>query len=139
MSDEVRLKILQAARTIAVVGLSNDPAKASHGVARYLLSQGYELFPVNPNAGEILGLRAYPDLAAIGRPIDVVQIFRPSADVPPIVEQAVAVGAKAVWMQEGIYNAEAARRAESAGLDVVMNRCMMKEHYRLIGASLDVD
>ncbi|HSR48876.1 MAG TPA: CoA-binding protein [Anaerolineales bacterium] len=139
MSDDRLRRILKESKTIAVVGLSKDPAKASHGVGRYLLSQGYDLIPVNPNASEVLGLATYPDLASIDRPVDVVQLFRPSAEVQPFVEQAVAIGAKAVWMQEGIYNAEAAAVAEQAGLQVVMNRCMMKEHYRLIGADLDVD
>lgn len=139
MSDEQRLKILKESKTIAVVGLSNDPAKASYGVGRYLASQGYEIIPVNPNAAEVLGHPSVPDLPSIGRPVDVVQIFRPSAAVPPIVDQAIAIGAKVVWMQEGIFNAEAGAKAEQAGLQVVMNRCMMKEHYRLIGASLDSD
>jgi predicted CoA-binding protein len=132
-------KILKEAKTIAVVGLSNDPAKASHGVARYLLSQGYELIPVNPTSPEVLGRKSYPDLTALDRKVDVVQIFRPSAAVPPLVDQAIAIGAGVVWMQEGISHAEAARKAEAAGLQVVMNRCMMKEHYRLIGARLDVE
>jgi hypothetical protein len=132
-------KILKEAKTIAVVGLSPDPAKASHGVGRYLLSQGYEVVPVNPNADEILSLKSYPDVPSIGRPVDVVDIFRPSEAVLPIVAQAIAAGAKVVWMQEGIFHAEAERQAKAAGLQVVMNRCMMKEHYRLIGAKLDVD
>jgi predicted CoA-binding protein len=132
-------KILKEAKTIAVVGLSNDPAKASHGVARYLLSQGYELIPVNPTSPEVLGRKSYPDLTALDRKVDVVQIFRPSAAVPPLVDQAIAIGAGVVWMQEGISHTEAAHKAETAGLRVVMNRCMMKEHYRLIGAQLDVE
>ena len=139
MNDEEIRKILEGTRTIAVVGLSNDPAKASHGVARYLLSQGYELIPVNPTSPEVLGMRSYPDLNALGRPVDVVQIFRPSAAVPPIVDQAIAIQAGTVWMQEGIAHPESARKAEAAGLRVVMNRCMMKEHYRLIGARLDIE
>jgi len=132
-------KILEATRTIAVVGLSDDPAKASHGVARYLLSQGYQLIPVNPTSPEVLGIPSFPDLPALGRPVDVVQIFRPSAVVPPIVDQAIAIGAGTVWMQEGIAHPEAARKAEAAGLRVVMNRCMMKEHFRLIGPRRDRD
>jgi len=139
VNDEEIRKILEGTRTIAVVGLSNDPAKASHGVARYLRSQGYELMPVNPTSPEVLGMRSYPDLTALGKPVDVVQIFRPSAAVPPIVDQAIAIKAGTVWMQEGIAHPEAARKAEAAGLRVVMNRCMMKEHYRLIGARLDID
>ena len=139
MNDAQIEKILKEAKTIAVVGLSPDPAKASHGVCRYLASQEYEVIPVNPNADEVLGLKSYPDLGSIGRPVDVVDIFRPSEAVPPIVAQAIAAGAKAIWMQEGIFHAEAERQAKAAGLQVVMNRCMMKEHYRLIGAKLDVD
>jgi predicted CoA-binding protein len=131
--------ILRGSRTIAVVGLSADPAKASHGVARYLQSQDYEVIPVNPTAAEVLGLKCYPDLPSIGRPVDVVEIFRPSETVLPIVDQAIATGAKVIWMQEGIFHAEGERRAKAAGLQVVMNRCMMKEHYRLIGVKLDVD
>jgi len=137
VSDDKIRRILSESKTIAVVGLSDNPTKASHGVGRYLLSQGYDLIPVNPNSPEVLGRKSYPDLPSIGRPIDVVQIFRPPAAVPPIVAQAIGVGAKVVWMQEGIQHAEAAAQAEAAGLAVVMNRCMMKEHYRLIGPRLD--
>jgi len=132
-------KILRESKTIAIVGLSPDPSKASHGVGSYLMSQGYEIIPVNPNAEEVLGLKSYPDVPSIGRPVDVVDIFRPSEAVLPIAGQAIAAGAKVVWMQEGIYHAEAERQAKAAGLQVVMNRCMMKEHYRLIGAKLDID
>lgn len=137
MTDDLITRILKEAKTIAVVGLSDNPAKASHGVGRYLLSQGYDLLPVNPNSPEVLGLKSFPDLASIDRPIDVVQLFRPSAEIPPFVDQAIAIGARTIWMQEGIYHAEAGRKAEEAGLQVVMNRCMMKEHYRLIGPELD--
>jgi predicted CoA-binding protein len=132
-------KILREAKTIAVVGLSPDPSKASHGVGRYLISQGYEVIPVNPNAPEVLGLESYPDVPSSGRPVGVVDIFRPSETVLPIAAQAIAAGAKVLWMQEGIFHAEAERQAKAAGLQVVMNRCMMKEHFRLIGAKLDVD
>ena len=139
MKDAQVEKILKEARTIAVVGLSPDPSKASHGVGRYLMSQGYEVIPVNPNAAEVLGLKSYPDVPSIGRPVDIVDIFRPSEAVLPIAAQAISAGAKVLWMQEGIYHAEAERQAKAAGLQVVMNRCMMKEHYRLIGAKLDVE
>ncbi len=137
MTDDLITRILKEAKTIAVVGLSDNPAKASHGVGRYLLSQGYDLLPVNPNSPQVLGRKAFPDLASIDRPVDVVQLFRPSAEIPPFVDQAIAIKARTVWMQEGIYHAEAGRKAEQAGLQVVMNRCMMKEHYRLIGPELD--
>lgn len=139
MKDAEIEKILRETKTIAVVGLSDDPSKASHGVGRYLVSQGYEVIPVNPNAETVLGLKSYPDVASIGRPVDVVDVFRPSEAVLPIAAQAIAAKAKALWMQEGIFHAEAERQAKAAGLRVVMNRCMMKEHYRLIGAKLDVD
>ena len=139
MKDAQIEKVLREAKTIAVVGLSDDPAKASHGVGLYLVSQGYEVIPVNPNAVEVLGRKSYPDVPSIGRPVDVVDIFRPSEAVPPIVAQAIAAGAKVVWMQQGIFHAEAERQAKAAGLQVVMDRCMMKEHYRLVGASLDID
>jgi predicted CoA-binding protein len=134
MNDDGLRELLKAARTIAVVGLSNDPAKASHGVARYLKERGYRILPVNPGAQEVLGEKAYPDLSALPEPVDIVDIFRPSAAVPPIVEDAIRIGAKAVWMQEGIAHEQAARQAEAAGLIVVQNRCLMKEHFRLMGA-----
>jgi predicted CoA-binding protein len=132
-------KLLRESKTIAVVGLSDDPAKASHGVGRYLVSQGYQVIPVNPNSETVIGLKSYPDLASIGRPVDIVDIFRPSEAVLPLAAQAIAIGAHAIWMQEGIFHAEAERQAKKAGLRVVMNRCIMKEHHRLIGARLDVD
>jgi predicted CoA-binding protein len=129
--DDVR-ELLRRARTIAVVGLSTDPAKASYGVSRYMKERGYRIIPVNPGAQEILGEKAYPNLTAIPEPVDIVDIFRPPPAVPPIVEEAIRIGAKAVWMQEGISHAEAARQAEAAGLAVVQDRCIMKEHFRLL-------
>jgi predicted CoA-binding protein len=131
MDDQQITQILKTMRRIAVVGLSNSPEKASHEVAAYLQKQGYEIVPVNPNADQILGEKAYPDLLSIQGPIDVVDIFRPSKDVPPIVDQAIQIGAKAVWMQQGIVHPDAAQKAEAAGLQVVMNRCLKTEHlYR---------
>jgi predicted CoA-binding protein len=124
--------ILQNARTIAVVGLSSSPGKASYRVAAYLKHAGYRLIPVNPFSQEILGEKSYPDLEAIPEPVDVVQIFRPSEQVPPFVEEAVRIKAKAVWMQLGIINEPAAQIARAAGLKVVMDRCMKVEHRRLI-------
>ncbi len=126
-------KILETTRTIAVVGLSSNPAKISHQVAAYLKSQGYRIIPVNPTADTILGEQAYPDVLSVPEPVDVVQIFRPPQDVPPVVEQAIQKGAKAVWMQQGIAHAEAAAQAEAAGLLVVQDRCMRTEHRRLLG------
>ena len=133
--DDVR-EMLRGARTIAVVGLSTDPAKASYGVARYMKERGYRIIPVNPGAQEILGEKVYPNLSAIPDPVDIVDIFRPSAAIPPIAEEAIRIGAKAIWMQEGIAHAEAARQAEAAGLAVVQDRCIMKEHFRLLGAGI---
>src|SRR5512137_1536854 len=97
--DEVIRHILNTSKTIASVGLSTNPAKPSYGIAQYLLRQGYDLIPVNPGADEILGQKAYPDLLSLPRKVDVVQIFRPSSDVPPVVDQAIQIGAKVVWMQ----------------------------------------
>jgi predicted CoA-binding protein len=130
--DEIR-GLLGRVRTIAVVGLSPDPGKASHGVARYLKERGYRIIPVNPGAEEILGEKAYPNLSAIPEPVDIVDIFRPPAAVPAIIDEAVRIGAKVAWMQEGITHAEAARQGEAAGLVVIQNRCLMKEHFRLLG------
>lgn len=125
--------ILRHFRRIAVVGLSPRPERASYEVASYLKEQGYDIIPVNPTATEILGLKCYPDLASVPDPVEVVDIFRRSEEVGPIVEQAIAKGAKAVWMQEGVVNPEAAQRAREAGLMVVMDRCMMREHRHLAG------
>ena len=120
-------KIALSYRTIAVVGLSSRPEKPSHFVSRFLKTQGFRIIPVNPSAKEpILGEIVYPTLAVIPLPVEIVQIFRPAADVPVIVDDAIAIGAKVIWMQEGIVHNEAAKRARSAGLRVVMNLCMMK-------------
>ena len=124
-------KILKESKTIAVVGLSPDPARPSHGVARYLQTQGYRIIPVNPFVEEVLGEKSYPDLASVPEAVDVVDIFRRPQHVPAIVEAAIAKGARAVWMQEGIVHHEAAARAREAGLMVVMDLCMFREHQRL--------
>ena len=128
--DEIK-KILTESKTIAVVGLSPKEDRPSYRVASYLKSQGYRIIPVNPNAQEILGEKSYPDLRSIPENIDVVDIFRKSEDVPPVVDEAIQAGAKAVWMQEDIVNEPAAQKARSAGLLVVMDRCMLKEHRKL--------
>lgn len=133
MTDEQLKHILETARTIASVGLSASPDKPSYAVALYLQQHGYRVIPVNPAATEILGEQVYPDLLSIPGEIDVVQVFRPSEAVPPIVDQAIQIGAKVVWMQEGISNEEAAVKARAAGLKVVMDRCMRSQHRRLIG------
>jgi uncharacterized protein len=124
-------QILATGKTIAVVGLSNKPDRPNHTVPAYLQQQGYRVIPVNPNLTEALGERAYASLRDIPEPVDVVEIFRPSEAVPPIVEDAIAVGAKVVWMQLGIVNEQAAARAEAAGLQVVMDTCMGETHRRL--------
>lgn len=124
-------KILKFSRTIAVVGLSPQPDRPSYGVARYLKANGYKIIPVNPETKEILGEPSYPDLSSIHEPVDVVDIFRSSEYVPAIVEEAIAIGATAVWMQEGVVNEEAAARAKDAGLMVVMDKCIFKEHRKL--------
>ena len=126
-------EVLKSSRVVAVVGLSTKPDRPSYIVASYLKEKGYRIIPVNPQEEKILGEVCYPDLSSIPEPVDVVDIFRRPEDVPPIVEEAIKVGAKTVWMQEGVINEEAAARAESAGLQVVMDRCMKKEHATLQG------
>jgi len=123
--------ILKEYNIVAVVGLSTDPNRPSHRVAKYLISQGYKVIPVNPDAQEILGKRSYTNLSSIPEPIEIVDIFRRSEEVMPIVDEAIKIGAKVVWMQEGVINEKAASIAGNAGLQVVMNRCMLKEHMRL--------
>ena len=122
---------LQKARTIAVVGLSSKRYRPSYGVAEYLQRAGYRIIPVNPNEREVLGEKAYPNLDAVPEAVDVVDIFRRPEFVPGIVEAAIRKGAKTVWMQEGVVNQDAARRAREAGLSVVMDRCILKEHWKV--------
>lgn len=124
--------ILRRRPTIAVVGASNDPAKPANSVPAFLQRHGLRIIPVNPTETEVLGERSYPDLASIPEPVDVVDIFRRSEDVPPVVEEAIRIGAKAVWMQLGIVNDEAAQSAREAGLEVVMDRCMRTEVRHMI-------
>ena len=128
-------EILRDCRTIAVVGLSAKRYRPSYGVAEYLQRAGYRIVPVNPHETEILGERCYPDVESVPDPIDIVDIFRRSEYVPEIVEAAIRKGAKVVWMQEGVVHEEAARRAREAGLEVVMDRCILKDHRRLRQAS----
>ncbi len=124
-------KILTQSKKIAIVGLSAKPWQDSYRVASYLLDHGYEIIPVNPGATEILGRKSYSSLRDLPEPPDVVDIFRPAEFVPEIVEDAIAIGARAVWMQLGIVHHAAARRARAAGLMAVMNHCIKKEHQRL--------
>jgi hypothetical protein len=125
--------LLPGARTIAVVGASDKPGKPSHRVTFYLIRAGFDVFPVNPTIKEMGGRPAFPDLRSVPAKIDIVDIFRRPEQVGPVVEESIAVGARAVWMQEGIVNEEAAARARAAGLGVVMDRCIMKEHRRFKG------
>ena len=125
-------RILNDSKIIAVVGLSPKPHRPSHQVARYLMEAGYTIIPVNPGQDRILGLPCYPNLRAIPGTVDLVDIFRRQEKVMPIVEDAIAIGAKYIWMQEGIVNVEAAARAEAAGLVVVMDRCTKIDHMSLL-------
>ena len=124
-------EILRVGRTIAVVGLSAKRYRPSYGVAEYMQRAGYRIIPVNPHETEVLGEKCYPDVESVPEPIDIVDIFRRSEFVPEIVEAAIRKGAKVVWMQEGVVHEEAARRAREAGLEVVMDRCILKDHRRL--------
>lgn len=134
MSDIVTLRrILAESRTIAVVGLSADWFRPSYFAAKYMQEHGYKIIPVNPKYPEILGEQCYPDLRAIPVPVDMVDVFRKPADCLPIAEEAVAIGAKVLWLQIGVINEEAKRLAEAAGLTVVMDRCVKIEYARLFG------
>jgi predicted CoA-binding protein len=134
MTDEEMRGILQKAKTVAVVGISDNPERPSYGVAKFLKNHGYRIIPVNPTVEQVLDERSIAGLQDVGEPVDVVDIFRRSEAVPPIIEDAIKIGAKVVWMQEGIVNEEAARRAREAGLQVVMDHCMKKEYKRLLGS-----
>jgi len=132
-SAELR-RILTECHTIAVVGLSADASRPSHGVARYLKQQGYRIVPVNPRYEAVLGERCYARLVDIPHPVDMVDVFRRTEDVLPIAQQAVAIGAKCLWQQLGIMNLDADRLARAAGLDSIMDRCVEIEHMRLLGS-----
>ncbi len=131
MSDRAIEELLRSAHTIAVVGLSNKRWRPSYGVSEYMQRAGYRIIPVNPALGEVLGERCYPDVESVPEPIDIVDIFRRSELVPEVVDAAIRVGAKAIWMQEGVVHEESAARARAAGLMVVMDRCLLKEHWML--------
>ncbi len=121
-------ELLETSRTIAVVGLSQNPARDSYAVGSYLKSCGYRVIPVNPRYHEVLGERCYASLLEVSEPIDIVDIFRRPEAVPEIVDQAIAIGARAVWMQDGVVHEEAAEKARRAGLIVVMDRCILRDH-----------
>ena len=126
-------RVLAQTKSIAVVGLSAHWYRPSYFAAKYMQDHGYRVIPVNPSYAEVLGQRCYPNLAAIPGPVDMVDCFRKAADIPPIAREAVAKGARVLWMQLGIRNEEAARLAIDAGLDVVMDRCVKIEHARILG------
>jgi predicted CoA-binding protein len=128
-----RLRMLTRYKNIAMVGLSPNPYRPSHFAAIYMLAEGYNIIPVNPAAKEILGRKSYASVLDIPEPIDIVDIFRKPSDVPPIVDEAIEIGAKVVWMQLGVINEEAAQKAQDAGLEVVMDRCVKIEHARFFG------
>ena len=131
-SDEKIREILTQTTTIAVVGLSPNPSRASYSVANYLKNKNYRIIPVNPKQPEVLGEKSYPNLSDIPEKIDLVDIFRRSEHIPPIVDEAIKIKAKVIWMQSGIVNQDAAQKAKEAGLEVVMDRCMYVEHCRLM-------
>jgi len=125
------IEILSKYKTIAVVGLSPNRMRPSHGVSEYMMHQGYRIIPVNPGHPEILGEKSYRRLEDIPEPVEIVNVFRRSEEVAPVIDSAIAIGAKVVWMQEGIEHEGAAQKARDAGLEVVMDRCILKEHQKL--------
>lgn len=125
--------LLKNSKTIAVVGLSDNPLRASHGVSAYMQSHGYRIIPVNPNCDFVLGEKSYASLAEVPEKIDIVNIFRRSEFVPPIVDQAIQLKVPAIWMQEGVIHEAAAQKAQQAGIFVVMDECILKEHRRISG------
>ncbi len=129
-SPETIRRILDECRTIAVVGLSSDPSRPSHSVSGYMRRNGYRVIPVNPNETSVFDEKSYPDLLAVPEKIELVDVFRRSDEAGKAVDQAIAIGAKAVWLQEGVVDRDAAQRALDAGLLVVMDRCWLKEHIR---------
>ena len=129
-SDE-QIKKIYELKNIAVVGMSKNPEKAAHYVPKYLAEQGYNIIPVNPTTGEILEKKCYPNLLEIPVQIDIVDVFRPSDQVRPVIEEAIKMKPKVIWLQEGIHDPEAESMAKKAGIDVVFNRCMLAEHQRL--------
>ena len=119
-------------KKIAVIGMSRHPIKAAHFVPKYLSEQGFDITPVNPTTNEILGKKCYPDISSVQDPIDIVDIFRPSEQVLPVVQNAIKKKPKVIWLQEGIHNEEAENLAREHGIDIVFNRCMLAEHQRLM-------
>jgi hypothetical protein len=133
MNDKELTDLLQSAKTIAVVGLSSNPARPSFGVSRFLQQQGFRIIPVNPRENEVLGVQSYPSVREVPDSIDIVDIFRRPARVPEVVDDAIQkTGVRCIWMQEGIVSQEGAARAEAAGIPVIMDRCILKELARLL-------
>ncbi len=130
MPEDTIHEALTKLRNIAVVGLSSKTERPSHGVSAYMQQQGYRIFPINPNESEVLGERSYPSLLEVKEPVEIVNVFRRSEYVPEIVEQAIQMKARMIWMQEGVSHAQAAQRAREAGLEVVENRCILKEYAK---------
>ncbi len=129
-SDE-QIREIYKLKTVAVVGMSKNPEKAAHYVPKYLVDKGYNVIPINPTADEILGKKCYHGLAEVPVQIDIVDVFRPSDQVPSVIEEAIKIKPRVIWLQEGIHNPEAESIAKKAGIDVVFNRCMLAEHQRL--------
>ena len=129
-TDE-QIKKFYELKNIAVVGMSKNPEKAAHYVPKYLSEKGYGIIPVNPTADEILGRKCYPELSDIHEHVDIVDVFRPSEQVVPVIKEAIKLKPKVIWLQEGIHNIEAESLAQKAGIEVVFNRCMLAEHQRL--------
>jgi predicted CoA-binding protein len=124
--------LLRNAKVIAVVGLSSRRSRPSYGVSEYMQSSGYRIIPVNPNETEILGEKVYPSLEDVPFPVDIVDVFRRSEQVPEVVDAAIRIGARGIWMQEGVVHEAAAEKARAAGLEVVMDRCILKEHRKML-------
>jgi len=129
-SDD-EIKEIFSLKNVAVVGMSKNPDKAAHYVPKYISEQGYNIIPVNPTTNEILNKKSYPSISKVEEPIDIVDVFRPSDEVLPVVEEAIKMKPKVIWLQEGIHNEEAESLARKAGIKVVFNRCMLAEHHRL--------
>ena len=133
MNDDALREFLKTVKSIAIVGLSSNPMRASHGVAQYLQSRGFKIYPVNPNETKVLGEPAVAELESVDDAIDIVDVFRRPEFVPQIAESAIRKGARCLWLQQGIVHPEAERKAEEAGLLVVSDRCLYREHRRLAG------
>jgi len=129
-SDD-EIKQIFSLKNVAVVGMSKNPEKAAHYVPKYLSEQGYNIMPINPTTNEILNKKSYPSITEVDQPIDVVDVFRPSDQVLPVVKEAIKIKPKVIWLQEGIHNEEAEELARKEGIKVVFNRCMLAEHQRL--------